>query len=59
MAAPKCETCTELRRKIRALQGEIKKLKVKAETHGEKQARIAKVRASVKRGRERPQKERA
>lgn len=56
MAASKCATCTTLRRKIRALQGEIKKLAKKAETPGEKQARIAKVRASFKRGQTRPQK---
>ena len=46
VTAPKCNTCTELRRKIRALQIENKKLAKKAETPFEKAARIKKVRAA-------------
>lgn len=41
-----CPTCTELRRKIRALQQEAKKLRAKAETPWERQARMAKLRAA-------------
>jgi predicted transcriptional regulator len=40
-----CPTCTELRRKIRALQIENKRLAKKAETPWEKQARMARLRA--------------
>lgn len=40
-----CPTCTELRRKIRTLQQQMKKLRAKAETPGEKRARMAKLRA--------------
>ena len=46
MGDTKCATCTELRRKIRALQTENKKIAKKAETPFEKAARIKKVRAA-------------
>ncbi len=48
-----CPTCTELRRKIRALQQEAKKLRAKAETPWEKRERITKLRASLAKGRAR------
>jgi hypothetical protein len=48
-----CPTCTELRRKIRTLQQQMKKLRAKAETPGEKRERIAKLRASLAKGRAR------
>ena len=50
-----CPTCTELRRKIRTLQQEAKKLRAKAERPGEKRQRIARVRAACSKGRARKQ----
>lgn len=59
MTTSKCATCTTLRRKIRELQAQAKKLEKKAETPSEKEARIKKVRASFTKARaKRAQKER-
>ena len=44
-----CPTCTELRRKIRALQAQIKKGVAKAETPWQRKKRKAKTMASIKR----------
>jgi hypothetical protein len=51
MGDTKCATCTTLRRKIRDLQAQVKKLAKKAETPSEREARIKKVRASFTKAR--------